>query len=53
MYLIGKKRCPICGVRGNSWKKDKKVFVCPNCNSFFNDFGIVLEPDIKRERLFS
>ena len=27
MYLIGKKRCPICGVKGKIWKKDIKIFV--------------------------
>jgi RNA polymerase subunit RPABC4/transcription elongation factor Spt4 len=53
MYLVGKKRCPICGVKGKTWIKDKDVFVCPNCSSFFNDFGIVLEPENKKERLFS
>jgi len=53
MYLIGKKRCPICGVKGKIWKKDIKVFVCPNCSSFFNEFGIVLEPEIKKESLFA
>ncbi|MFH1473715.1 MAG: hypothetical protein ABIE55_02370 [Candidatus Aenigmatarchaeota archaeon] len=53
MYMIGKKICPLCGVKGNTWKKDRNVFVCPSCSSFFNDFGIVLEPEIRKESMFS
>lgn len=25
------------------WKKKPQVFSCPDCKTFFNDFGIVLE----------
>ena len=53
MYLVGKKRCPQCGVKGKIWKRGLDVFMCPNCNVFFNDFGIVLEPEGKKESLFS
>ncbi len=49
MYLIGKKRCPNCGVKGKLWKKNPDVFVCPDCKTFFNEFGIILEPEIKKE----
>ncbi|MBN2202587.1 MAG: hypothetical protein JW700_00140 [Candidatus Aenigmarchaeota archaeon] len=52
MYLVGKKRCPHCGVKGNSWRKDTDVLVCPGCNVFFNEFGIVLSPE-NRERMIS
>jgi len=41
--MIGKKLCPRCGIKGNVWKKNPLVFTCPKCNSFFNEFGIVLE----------
>ena len=43
MYMIGKKLCPHCGVKGESWKEDKKIIICPKCNAFFNEFGIILE----------
>ncbi|MBU3896741.1 MAG: hypothetical protein KJ697_02295 [Nanoarchaeota archaeon] len=42
--FIGEKNCPSCGTVGSSWKKDNKVYICPHCNSFFNEFGIILEP---------
>ena len=53
MYLIGNKRCPQCGVKGKAWKKDLDVQMCPSCNIFFNDFGIVLGTEAKRESSFS
>ena len=43
MYVIGKKLCPKCGIKGKAWNKVPKVFICGKCNSFFNEFGIVLE----------
>jgi ribosomal protein L37AE/L43A len=53
MYLIGKQRCPSCGVKGKIWKKEPKVFVCPGCKAFFNEFGIILESHFKREDEFT
>ena len=49
MYLIGKRRCPSCGVRGERWKKNPDVFICPSCNAFFNEFGIILESQTEKE----
>ena len=53
MYLVGKKRCPHCGVKGKMWKRGVDVLKCPTCSIFFNDFGIVLQPEEKKERMFS
>jgi len=52
LYLIGKKRCPNCGIKGKIWKRKPDIFVCSKCNSFFNEFGIILESKIDRERDF-
>ena len=50
MYIIiGKKRCPNCGVEGGIWKKRPEVLVCPLCNSFYNEFGVVLSSQVERE----
>ena len=49
MYMIGKRRCPSCGVRGIPWKKEPEVFVCPTCKTFFNEFGVVLESMVDKE----
>jgi len=51
--MIGKKRCPSCGIKGKIWKKDPDIFVCPTCKTFFNKFGIVLEVEIKKESMFA
>ena len=53
MYLIGKKRCPTCGVKGKIWKKNPDVFVCPDCNLFFNEFGIILGSQTEKEDVFT
>ena len=42
--FISEKNCPSCGMQGNKWKKEPKVYICPQCNSFFNEFGIIIEP---------
>lgn len=39
--IIGEKRCPNCGVLGKSWDKKLKIFVCPACNTIFNEFGFI------------
>lgn len=46
MYVIGKQLCPNCGIKGKKWKTDPNVFICTKCNSFFNEFGIVLEKEM-------
>jgi len=43
MYLIGKGLCPTCGIKGKLWKRNPNIFRCPTCNSFFNEFGIIIE----------
>lgn len=53
MYLIGNKKCPQCGAKCKMWKKGTNVFMCPTCSLFFNDFGIVLQPENKKDRLFA
>jgi ribosomal protein L37AE/L43A len=53
MYLIGKQRCPSCGIKGKVWKKEPRVFHCPICKTFFNEFGIVLESQITKEDVFT
>jgi len=49
MYLIGKKRCPSCGIKGESWKQNPDVFICPSCKTFFNEFGVILESSFNKE----
>lgn len=51
MYLIGKKLCPSCGVRGSAWRKEPEVFVCPSCKTYFNEFGVVLESLADKEEV--
>ena len=51
--MIGGKRCPKCGIHGKKWKTDPKIFICPECNAYFNEFGFVTEPQIDKEVLFS
>lgn len=51
--LIGEKRCPTCGVTGKKWKKSPEVLICPQCNAFFNEFGIIVESQIEKEVAFS
>lgn len=53
MYLIGKRRCPSCGVKGDRWKENPDVFICPSCSAFFNEFGIILEPKIEKEDMIT
>jgi len=53
MYLIGKKRCPTCGIRGRLWKRNPEIFRCPNCSAFFNEFGIILESQTEKEDVFT
>jgi len=43
MYLIGKGRCPACGIKGKVWKRKPNIFRCPTCNAFYNEFGLILE----------
>ena len=47
--LIGDKKCPTCGVTGKVWKRQPEVLVCGLCNSYFAEFGIVVESQIGQE----
>lgn len=51
--LISENRCPTCGIVGKKWKKFPEVFICPDCNAFFNEFGIILESQKEKEMSFS
>jgi ribosomal protein L37AE/L43A len=53
MYFIGKKRCPACGIKVKIWKKQLNVYICPGCKAFFNEFGIILESQDRREDVFT
>lgn len=51
--VIDKEHCPACGVKGQVWKKQPEVRVCPGCSTFFNEFGIVVESHSDDEVSFS
>jgi len=53
MYLIGKKICPSCGIRGERWKKNPDVLICPSCKTFFNEFGVVLGTTIEKTEVIT
>ena len=53
MYLIGKKRCPSCGIIGNRWKQNPDILICPTCKTFFNEFGVILESKLEKESLIT
>jgi hypothetical protein len=36
-------KCPLCGTSGKIWHREPKVFVCPNCYSYYSKYGLVLE----------
>lgn len=48
--MISGKRCPACGITGKIWKKKPEVFICPICETIFNEFGFVTEPQQKEVR---
>ena len=53
MYMIGKKRCPSCGIKGESWKQNPGVLICPSCRTFFNEFGVILESRNEKEEVIT
>jgi hypothetical protein len=53
MYLIGKRLCPTCGIKGKIWKKNPDISICLRCKVFFNEFGIILESHIEKEDVFT
>ncbi len=49
--MIGGRRCPTCGVEGETWRKNPDVFLCHRCNTIYNEFGVVLQGN-KREDVY-
>jgi len=44
MFIVTtKNNCPSCGIKGTIWKRKPEVRICPGCNTYFNEFGIVVE----------
>jgi len=40
-------KCPICGTEGRLWLKAPDIFVCPNCEAIFSNFGLLFEAERK------
>ncbi|MBI4173209.1 MAG: hypothetical protein HY519_00645 [Candidatus Aenigmarchaeota archaeon] len=36
-------KCPLCGTCGKLWHKEPAAFMCPNCDSVYSEFGIVID----------
>ena len=53
MYLIGKKICPTCGIKGEKWKKNPDILICPSCKTFFNEFGVILGTTTEKEKVIT
>lgn len=53
MYMIGKGRCPACGIKGKMWKKAPDIFRCPTCSTFFNEFGLIVESQLEKGEEFT
>jgi len=53
MYLIGRGRCPACGIKGKIWKRKPNIFRCPACSTFYNEFGLILESQVGKEGEFT
>jgi ribosomal protein L37AE/L43A len=49
--MVSEKKCPFCGVDGEKWKEQPKVFKCPNCNTVFNHFGVLLTGNKEKQDL--
>lgn len=39
--MVGK--CPLCGTSGRVWNKEPQVFECPQCSTFFSEFGVLMD----------
>lgn len=50
--FISEKNCPTYGSKGEKWKKKPDVFVCPQCHSYYNEFGVILESQKNEEVTF-
>ena len=51
--VVGEDKCPTCGITGKLWKKSPDVFICPQCNAYYNEFGIIIESQIDNELSFT
>lgn len=47
------EKCPICGTHGKLWNKKPDAWQCPNCDSIFSRFGMVLETEKETEDFWS
>jgi len=50
--FVSGNNCPSCGARGKKWKQNPEVLICPQCSSYFNEFGVVIESQKPEEVLF-
>lgn len=48
--FVSEDSCPSCGSRGKKWKEN--IMICPQCKSYFSEFGVVTEPQKPEEVLF-
>jgi len=47
--IVEPKKCPSCTTSGKIWKKNPEIFVCPNCSTVFNEFGILIVNEEEKE----
>lgn len=47
--FVSEDNCPNCGSKGKKWKENPEVMICPQCSSYFSEFGIILEPQRPEE----
>ncbi|MBR9682332.1 MAG: hypothetical protein GOV02_01530 [Candidatus Aenigmarchaeota archaeon] len=52
MFIVmTKNHCPSCGIKGDLWKRKPEVRICPGCNTYFNEFGIVVESMVDNDEV--
>ena len=42
--FVGENNCPNCGAHGRKSKNMPEILNCPQCESYFNEFGVIIEP---------
>jgi ribosomal protein L37AE/L43A len=47
--MVFTEKCHVCGTTGKLWQKKPEVWKCPNCQSVFSHFGVVLETEVETE----
>ncbi len=45
--MVGKSKCPYCGVEGKVIKEEPKVYICPSCSTVYTHYGIVIQGKVK------